>query len=267
MKDVLKKLVESEVLTDETRKELQEAISTEIEKQVNERVDVAKAKLTEEYKEKFFEEREKLVEALDQFLDENIKGALAESIREEYKEKFFEEREKLVEALDRFLSIELKKYIEAVRPEKDMTAKAFYESVKTLMLGEQDIPSEAEKIIKGLQESLRKKEKRANELMEELMESRKAYEGLLLESKINDVIRSLPNEKKALGRRLLEGVSLEEFDHKAQIIASELLTESESGGEYVDEDTPSEEVIVESTTPKVEIDFELERIRQLSGVK
>lgn len=270
MKEILQKLVESEVLTEDTQKELREAIEAEINKRVDERVEVKKVELEEQFKQDFFSEREKLVEAIDTFLDCELKGALAESIREEFKREFIAEREKLIEAVDRFLSIELDKKMEMVESTKHAAEVAFYESVRSLMLSEQDVPEEAARIIKELQESLQKKEERINELYGKLIESEKKVEEALIEAKIKDFVQMLPESKRKAARRLLEGVSLEEFDSKAELIASELMEESVGGDVEGDDNTLQEskdEVVVEPSVDDNDDDFEFHRLRQLSGVK
>jgi len=265
MKEILAKLVESEVLTEDTRKEVTEKLNEAIETQVNEKVEnivwVKKAELEESFKENFESEREKLVEAIDTFLDKEMEGALSESIRNEYKEKFLKERTNLIENISIFLELEFDKLNESKIDHDHAAELAFYESVKSLMLGEQDVPSEAENVIKGLQESLQKKEARVKQLFARLVESNRKEESTQLESKIEDFVRMLPQDKKSIGRKLVEGVALEDFDKRVKDITPELITESDDG-DNVRHGT-SNEVIVESHTEEVDADAETIRIRQL----
>lgn len=269
MEEILKKLVDSELLTESTKEEVLAQLNEAIEAQVTERtataVEVKKAELEESFKSDFKSERTKMTRTVNKFLKDNIKGALEESVREEYKTAFEAERTQLIESVSAFLDLKLVELVPLTESKSEATAVAFYEAARSLMLGEQDVPEAAETVIKSLQESLHKKELKINGLFKKLVESRKKEESAELESKVEDFVRMLPADKKTIGRRLVESTSLLDFDARVKQITPELL-ESESSTD--ENDTPSgKEVVVESTKePEDQPDFEADRIRKLSGI-
>jgi len=275
MEEILKKLVESELLTEETRKEvlagIKEAVESMVESRVSAAVKVKKAELEEQFKQDFLSERQKIAEAIDDFLADNLREGITADVREEFKAQFVEERAKIVEAISDFLEMSLSEASEdAVVTEShdDLAARAFFESVKALMLGEQDVPAEAEKVITKLQESLEKKDEKINELYGKLIESNKRIDKVVLESKVAEFLRMIPDDKKSIARRLVEGIELSKFDEEAKGIRNELLESSEGDLTETDGTQAHEEVIVEAQPHIDEKSGEAEkrRLRKLSGI-
>lgn len=122
MDELLKKLLDAEVLTEETRTELQ----TAIEKQLTEAVELAKANATAEVtaqlNEQWITERDILVETIDQKLTEILEAEITElkedverfrDLEAEYAEKLVESKQEMAIKLNEELD-ELTKRLDAV---------------------------------------------------------------------------------------------------------------------------------------------------------
>lgn len=100
MNELLKKLLESQVLSDETKAELEEAMNSQIQDVIKEAKEAAAAEAKVEMAEKWLEARDALVEALDTKVTEHLTTELAElheSINA-FRDLEVEYAEKLVEA-------------------------------------------------------------------------------------------------------------------------------------------------------------------------
>lgn len=135
MDELLKKLLEAEVLTEETRSELETAFKSQLdEAKAVARAD-AEATVTAELREQWISERETLIEALDAKVTEALTGELDElkedierfrDLEAEYAEKLVEAKSdmatvlrkdvaELIEKLDSFLEIRLTSELEELR--------------------------------------------------------------------------------------------------------------------------------------------------------
>lgn len=135
MDELLKKLLEAEILTEDTKQELE----SEFKRQLSEAVRVAKseaqAKITAELNEQWINERELLIEAIDTKVSEVLSSEISEfkqdvqrfrDLEAEYAMKIVEEKERmskvlkkdisqLVEKLDSFLEIRLNSELRELR--------------------------------------------------------------------------------------------------------------------------------------------------------
>lgn len=139
MEELLKKLLEAEVLTEETKQELQDAFVSLREEAITSAKEEARAEVTAEVtaelNEQWISEREVLIEALDARVTEMVTEELAELKRDienfrdleiEYAEKLVEAKaemhkdyladmDELVEKIDNFLEIKLTSEMEELR--------------------------------------------------------------------------------------------------------------------------------------------------------
>lgn len=156
MDELLKKLLSAEVLTEETKLELESAFKTQLDEAIVRAQDDAKASVTAELNEQWITERETLIEALDAKVTE----ALAEELNElradieTFRDLEAEAAEKLVEAkgematavkadiaqliekLDTFLEIRLTAEVEELREDvaavkKQQFGKTVFEAFVT----------------------------------------------------------------------------------------------------------------------------------------
>lgn len=143
MDELLKKLLSAEVLTEETKQELETAFKTQLDEAINVAREEAKLSVTAELNEQWIAERETLIEALDSKVTE----ALAEELNElrsdienfrdleaEHAEKLVEAKQEMAEAvkkdiaqliekLDTFLEIRLAAEVEELREDVEQVKK------------------------------------------------------------------------------------------------------------------------------------------------
>lgn len=143
MDELLKKLLSAEVLTEETKAELETAFKAQLDEAINSAREEAKLTVTAELNEQWITERETLIEALDSKVTE----ALAEELNElradieNFRDLEAEAAEKIVEAkaemadavkrdiaeliekLDTFLEIRLSAEIEELREDVEVVKK------------------------------------------------------------------------------------------------------------------------------------------------
>lgn len=143
MDELLKKLLSAEVLTEETKQELETAFKTQLDEAINAAREEAKLTVTAELNEQWITERETLIEALDAKVTEALTEELAElrSDIESFRDLEAEAAEKIVEAkaemaaavkrdiaeliekLDTFLEIRLSAELEELREDIDVVKK------------------------------------------------------------------------------------------------------------------------------------------------
>lgn len=143
MDELLKKLLSAEVLTEDTKQELETAFKTQLDEAINTARDEAKLSVTAELNEQWIQERETLIEALDAKVTEALTEELNElrSDIETFRDLEAEHAEKLVEAktemadavkkdiaqliekLDTFLEIRLTAEVEELREDVEAVKK------------------------------------------------------------------------------------------------------------------------------------------------
>src|SRR5271169_688863 len=100
MEELLKKLLAAEVLTEETKQELEAAFKKHLEESVQKAREDATANVTAELNEQWITERETLIEAIDQKVTEVLTAEITE-LKEDiegYRDLKADYAEKLVEA-------------------------------------------------------------------------------------------------------------------------------------------------------------------------
>lgn len=143
MDELLKKLLAAEVLTEDTRAELEAAITKQLNEAMASARTQATVEVTAQLEEQWIQEREVLIEALDAKVSEVLTAELnelresIESFRDleiEYAEKLVEAKTEmagqlkgdiatLVEKLDKFLEIRLNAELEELREDIDVVKK------------------------------------------------------------------------------------------------------------------------------------------------
>lgn len=143
MNELLQKLLEAEVLTDETKTELEEAFKAQLDEAIAAAKEDAAADVRAELTEEWIKERDALVEAIDQKVGDFLTDEVAElkedinrfrDLEAEYAEKLVEAKAsmgdelktdlvELVEKIDAFLEIRLAAEIEELREDIDEVRK------------------------------------------------------------------------------------------------------------------------------------------------
>lgn len=143
MEELLKKLLAAEVLTEETKQELEAAFKKHLDGAVEKAREDATANVTAELNEQWITERETLIEALDEKVSEVLTEELKElkedierfrDLEAEYAEKLVETKgemadqlkkdmEVLIEKLDKFLEIRLSAELDELREDVEVVKK------------------------------------------------------------------------------------------------------------------------------------------------
>lgn len=200
MDELLKKLLESEVLTEETKTEIKTEIEAALKKQLDEAIESARADVTAELSEQWVADREKLINAIDAKLEESLKEELAELMKDienfrdleaEFAENLVEakhEMEKqaekdmveLIEKLDTFMEIrltaevnELKEDFEAAKKARfgQSVFEAFVDEFRKHYAGDDTVErrlTEAERQLEDTTKALHKAERRAAEMSRQM---------------------------------------------------------------------------------------------------
>lgn len=196
MNELLKKLFEAEVLSEETRNELETAIKAQLDEATAAAREEATASVTAELHEQWISERTTLIEALDSKVTEFLTSELAElhesiesfrDLEAEYAVKIVEAKSEmatvlkndvaeLIEKLDTFLETRLTSELEELRENIDEVRKnefgksvfeAFVSEFKKHYAGDDSVEgklSEAEQRLEDALTALEEAEKKAGKL-------------------------------------------------------------------------------------------------------
>jgi hypothetical protein len=244
MNEILNKLIESEVLTEETKKELTESIQLTINEAVRaatkETEDKVRAELTAQYLADF----EKLVEAVDVKTEEHLKTELTElkediqnfrDVETEYAERLVEARaemanqikadmETLVDNLDAFLTERLEEEFKELREDIDETkklafGKKIFESYaaefKNAFLNEDETYN-----------SLKETQTELENTRKALTESKKLLESVKRDQKMAKLLESLQGRPKEIMEALLKNAPTEKLEESYNKYIGRVIHES-----------------------------------------
>lgn len=300
MDEILKKLLDSELLSEETKADLQKAVE-EFKTSVRDQVEAeVRADLTQQ----FVQAREELAEALDQKIDELVAAEFTElkedinSFRDlevEYAERLVEEKEglanKLAEELDE-LSNRIDTYLDYAIAEEFAELREDIEEVKKLDMGRKVFEAFEAEFVKFRRNDLAQVEKDLAETKDKLSDAEtkladieKARLTEARNGKMDDLLKDLkgvareqmrvmlttvPTDKlqEAYNRyigRIIKEATAQEPAPKPDSKGTEVVTEAkqpESTGTLVtgNEETPAE-------TPVEQDNGQLARWARLAGVK
>jgi len=193
MKELLQKLLEAEVLTADTKNELETAINTHVDEIAAKRAADAEADVRANLTEQWVTERDALIEAVDSKVNEFLGKEISElkndieqfrDLEAEHAEKLVEAKaqmaselkgdlKELIEKLDSFLEIRLTTEIEELREDitevrkLDFGRRVFEAFVDEYMTNHAD-PESAEGALRETQEKLDEAEKKLADLASKL---------------------------------------------------------------------------------------------------
>lgn len=224
MDEILKKLFESEILTEDTKNELQAAFAAKLDESVKQAKQDAHAEVTAALNEQWISERETLINALDAKITE----ALTEEINElkadistfrdleaEYATKLVEEKQKmsetvksdietLIEQLDTFIEIRLTEEINELKTDLQEVRKnekgrrvfeAFMDEFKTFYTEDDSIAAK-----------LNEAEQQLEEAMLALEKSEKRTAALVRSKKLDEVLSPLSGRQREVMEAILKSV-------------------------------------------------------------
>jgi hypothetical protein len=261
MEELLQQLVESDLLTEDTKKELTEAISKQIEEAKEAAIVEAKAEVEAQVRvdlqEQYQADREALIEALDTKTEEYLKEELEElrddierfrDLEVEYADKLEEAKEELaqvlkgdleelVETIDQFLDMALENEMSELKEDlKNVQRLQFGKEVYEAFEG---VFSKKFVDEDGLESDLKEKEERLTDLSDQLEEASKELETMRRENKMTEVLSSLHGRSRDVMEAVLRNIPtnklVEAYEHYIPKVlnesAEEPVVESEKENE------------------------------------
>jgi hypothetical protein len=273
MDELLKKLLAAEVLTEDTRAELEAAIT----KQLNEAMTTARTQATVEVtaqlEEQWIQEREVLIEALDAKVSEVLTAELnelresIESFRDleiEYAEKLVEAKTEmagqlkgdiatLVEKMDKFLEIRLSAEIEELREDIDVVKKnEFGRKVFESFVAEFKKHYEAEDDSSA--SKLEETEQRLADALTALEETERRVAKMERSKKLEQVLTPLSGRTREVMEAILKSVDTNMIEEAYKTYIGRVVKETSGESKTVEEGKTSEKetkVLAEGVSKKV----------------
>jgi hypothetical protein len=263
MDKIFASLLESDILTQDTKDELMESIKTQMETAINEAKAEAEAEVRAQLTKEFIEEKEKLVEAIDTKAEEYLQkeiGELKEDISNfrdlevEYADRLVEHKaamaetlkadlEELVEAIDVFVEMrltaelqELSESIEEVR--KNQFGLDVYNIFEGMYVQQMAGSKSEENTMAKLQES----ENKLEETQTKLNEAEKKLAQIERSTKMVEVLKDLSGRNKEVMEAILKSVPTAQLDEAYKNYIPRVLHESAN----VDDTEKEDKVLAES---------------------
>jgi hypothetical protein len=267
MEKLLQQLVENELLTEGTKKELTEAINKQIAEAKEVAIAEAKAEVEAQVRvellEQYQADKDALIEALDTKAEEYLKAELGElkddinSFRDlevEYAEKLEEAKEEmsqvlkgdleeLVETIDSFLEMRLAEEVTELKEDIDHVKRLqfgaeIYEAVEGMF---------AKKFISenGLEDSLKDKEHRLGQISSKLEEAETELKNIKREKKLSEVLSSLQGRSRDVMEAVLKNVPTNKLDEAYAHYIPKVLHENAESGDVKSEKENKKPVLAE----------------------
>lgn len=260
MKELLEKLLSSELLTEEVKTELAEAIQKTISEQVEAQVAEKTDALVVEYAAQFAADREALVEALDTKVEEMLQeqlGELADDIAAfrdlevEMAAKLVEEKaaiaeaverdmEKLVERLDSFLELRLSEEVDELKESIDEVRKInFGRKIYEAYQAEFAQFEQADNGVDALQAKLDEAQAELAKRDAALSEAQKTITESARKEKLEGVLASLQGRPREIMEAILTPVSTDKLEETYEKFIGRVLHESATKNSEKESVTPA----------------------------
>lgn len=237
MEEILKAVLSSEILSEETKTQLTEHVKG-LEKSLRESIEV---EVRAELAEQWVQERDALAQKMEVFVSESLNQELNElrddikqfrDLESEYEQKLADQRlimaeevvaekqrlqealneelETLVDKIDEFLEIRLSEELSELAED--------IQQVKNSQLGNEMFEAYAEIFMKshlsktGVMKKLEEAQQQVETLSAKLAETANVNADLLRESKLNDLLSNLSGSKREQMQILLKGVATERLE-------------------------------------------------------
>lgn len=269
MEELLQKLLEAEILTEDTKSELENAFKSQLEEAIVAAKDEAAADVRAQLTEQWVTEKDNLVEAIDAKVGEYLEQEIEElkedierfrDLEAEYAEKLVEAKAAmadelkadlgdLVEKLDAFLEIrlsaemeELREDIEVVR--KNQFGKKIFEAFAAEYMSEYADEESAET-------SLRETEERLADATEALEEAERKLAAMQREKKLSEVLSPLKGRSRDVMEAILKNVDTKNLEEGYKTFIGRVLRETSGDDETaVDSEKEDESVLAEGEKAK-----------------
>lgn len=265
MNELLQKLLEADILTEDTKSELEEAFKTQLDEAITAAKDEAAADVRAELTEQWVSEKNTLIEAIDSKVGEYLEtemDELKESI-ESFRDLEAEAAEKLVEAkaamadelqsdltdlvekIDSFLEIrlnaeidELRENIEEVR--KNEFGRKIFEAFQNEFVNEYSDEESAET-------TLRETEARLSDTEEQLQEAERQLASMVRNQKMSSVLAPLSGKSREVMEAILKNVDTKNLEEGYKTFIGRVLRET-SGDDETASSEKEKPVLAEGET-------------------
>lgn len=255
MNELLQKLLEADVLSDDTKKELEEAFKSQLDEAVAAAKEEAAADVRAELTEQWVSERDTLVEAIDTKVGEFLETELEElkedverfrDLEAEYAEKLVEAKaamgdelkedlKELVEKIDAFLEIRLAAEVEELREDIEEVRKNEFGRKIFEAFAEEFTSSYADE--ESAEVSLRETEERLADAERALEESERKRAGLEREREMANVLSPLSGRQREVMEAILRHVDTENLEEGYNTFIGRVLKETSGDADSEKEET------------------------------
>jgi hypothetical protein len=265
MDELLQKLLEAEVLSEDTKKELEQAFNGKLDEAVEAAKADAAADVRAELTEQWVQERDALIEAVDSKVSEFLDGEISElkedierfrDLEAEYAEKLVEAKGEmgeelkgdlgeLVEKLDSFLEIRLSAELEELREDIDTVRQNEFGRKIFEAVAEEYAHSYADD--ESLEGTLRETESRLDDTTSALEESESKLSTLERQIKMQQILQPLEGSSREVMETILKSVPTEQLEEGYKTFIGRVLKET-----VADDDTSEKEdkVLAEGKSDK-----------------
>lgn len=261
MEEVLQKLLEAEVLSADTKKDLEAAFAAKISEAVEEVKEATTTEVKAELAEQWITERDALIEAIDSKVTEFLNDEFVElkedinrfrDLEVEYAEKLTESKAQmsselqgdmaqLVEKIDSFLEIRLTSELTELREDiqvqkENVFGRKIYEAVASEF---------SDKYAKDddMSSTLAETETRLGDTAAALKESESKLAKIERSNKLTEVLSSLTGRKREVMEAILKNVSTSQLEEGYKTFIGRVLKETEEsdeGKEVIKEDASAD---------------------------
>ena len=284
MDEILKKLLESDLLSEETKATLSEQFKTATEAFLAEERAKLETEVNARLTEEFVKAREELVESLNSKLDETIKGEFDElkgdieqfrDLEVEFAEKLVEEKEQLavrfgeememlVDKLDLFLESRVDAEFEELK--EDIA------EVKKLELGRKIVEAFGAEYKKIFKEDTSKTERELAEAQDKLADATKRLADIerqrvaeARQSKLDELLAPLTGNTREQMKLILNNVSTEKLDEAYKVYLARVLKESTVAAPAAAKPAPEAAPLLESKAVTGN-EGEVEEVQQAAAI-
>lgn len=293
MDEILNKLLQSELLSEETKATLSEQWTASIE--------TYKATLREEVSnevklqlsEQWLTEREELVTKVEALIESGLTAEIAElkadierfrDLEAEYAEKIVEEKhslaaqvseelDELVEKLDSFFEARLKTELDELK--EDLNVVKQNEFGRTIFEAFASTFAKTHVDENAIAAKLEAAQIELEEVQSQLQEAKKAQTAALRESKLERLLANLTGKKREQMEMLLKNVDTDKLDESYKFFIGRILKEDVATKQTISEGVIDDkkttvvtgDKLVENAEPEVVVDAAIARAKRLAGIK
>lgn len=230
MNELLQKLLEAEILTEDTKKELEEAFTAARDEAITAAKDEAAADVRAELTEQWVAEKDTLVEAIDTKVGEMLEQEIEElkedierfrDLEAEYAEKLVEAKAAmadelkadlgdLVEKIDAFLEMRLQAEIEELKEDIDVVRKNQFGKKVFEAFVEEFMSEFADE--ESAETNLRETETRLADTSEQLKEAERKLSTVERDQKMTEVLSPLSGRSREVMEAILRNVDTKNLE-------------------------------------------------------